>query len=158
MSFFSSSALLAKSNYIHEKKLEQPKQIVFGIAHSCVIDRKDRLKCWGENVWGQLGYGDTLNRYGLPKKFVHLDKQKIIQIALGDCHTCALFEQGDVKCWGCNLFGQLGSGDYISRSKPSEEFVDLDKEKATQITLGRYHSCATLESGKTKCWGWITSI
>ena len=39
-------------------------------------------------------------------------------IALGWAHTCALLVGGDVKCWGYNIYGQLGTGDWSSRSSP----------------------------------------
>ena len=36
-------------------------------------------------------------------------------IATGVGHSCALFDDGAVKCWGNNLSGQLGLGDQFSR-------------------------------------------
>ena len=31
-------------------------------------------------------------------------------IAAGGSHTCALLDNASVKCWGYNLYGQLGIG------------------------------------------------
>ena len=39
-------------------------------------------------------------------------------IALGYAHTCALLVGGDVKCWGSNGYGQLGTGDTSIRYSP----------------------------------------
>jgi hypothetical protein len=38
------------------------KRISCGLYHVCVILDNDRLKCWGENLYGQLGYGDNSAR------------------------------------------------------------------------------------------------
>ena len=40
-------------------------------------------------------------------------------IAAGSSHTCAIVNNGDVKCWGYNYFGQLGLGDTINRLNPT---------------------------------------
>lgn len=32
-------------------------------------------------------------------------------VAAGESRTCAILEDGTVKCWGYNKYGQLGLGD-----------------------------------------------
>eukprot|EP01084_Bolivina_argentea_P261833 442631_1 len=36
--------------------------IVAGQSHTCVVSTLNKIKCWGLNHEGQLGYGDTNNR------------------------------------------------------------------------------------------------
>ena len=36
--------------------------IATGHSHACAVFENGRLKCWGWNAAGQLGYGDTDNR------------------------------------------------------------------------------------------------
>jgi hypothetical protein len=40
-------------------------------------------------------------------------------IAAGNAHTCALTTGGGVKCWGYNVFGELGDGSAGTRSYPA---------------------------------------
>eukprot|EP01083_Nonionella_stella_P182241 655204_1 len=39
-----------------------PMKIVTGYAHSCALSTTNKVKCFGGNGLGQLGYGDTNNR------------------------------------------------------------------------------------------------
>ena len=61
-------------------------------------------------------------------------------ISSGISHVCAITEQGDVRCWGDNTFGQLIS--------PA-----LSNIKFTQISSGAWHSCAVAINQEVICWG-----
>ena len=139
-----------------------------GWAHTCALSAEGAVRCWGYNWNGQLGLGDTDDRGDQPGEMganlaaVDLGGgQAAIAIAAGWSHTCALLESGYVKCWGDNLEGQLGLGDEASRGdKPGEMGsslppVDLGAgEEAVAITAGFAHTCALLQGGRVKCWGW----
>ena len=80
-------------------------------------------------------------------------------IALGELHACALLDDGHVKCWGSNDYGQLGLGDTVRRNGPSLgdalPTIDLGTgRRAVAIAAGRYTSCASLDDGSFKCWGY----
>ena len=80
-----------------------------------------RVKCWGANQAGQLGYGDTqnrgdgLNEMGSNLALVNTGSQSIVDVSAGDGVTCTMNSLSAVQCWGLNVLGQLGieSTNYI---------------------------------------------
>mmetsp|Transcript_30126 Transcript_30126/g.52953 ORF Transcript_30126/g.52953 Transcript_30126/m.52953 type:complete len:100 (+) Transcript_30126:140-439(+) len=45
-------------------------------------------------------------------------------ICAGQHHTCVILNMGQVKCWGRNLYGQLGVGNNASRGNGLNEMGD----------------------------------
>jgi alpha-tubulin suppressor-like RCC1 family protein len=75
---------------------------------------------------------------------------KAVAIASGKTHSCALLASpGPVACWGSNANGELGR---IGPASSVPLRVTL-AEQAIAVAAGDRFSCATLESGKTFCWG-----
>ena len=103
----------------------------------------------GSQLQGQLGMGNY-TRLNIPSEAINLGG-KAVAISLGFDHSCAVLENGDVKCWGESHYGQLGTGDNTHLNIPSAP-INLGG-KAVAISLGREHSCAVLENGEVKCWG-----
>lgn len=138
-----------------------------GEAHSCALLDNSQIKCWGGNWQGQLGYGDNQNRadqsgeMGTALPYVDLGGQySASAIAVGDEHTCALLDDGQVKCWGDNYYGELGLGDTNNRGDYPGEMgtalptVNLGTGRfAKQLVAGGYHTCVLLDTNQVKCWG-----
>ena len=73
-------------------------------------------------------------------------------LATGGTHTCAILDDGSLKCWGYNGEGQLGIGSSISHSTPQS--VDLGTGRtAVGVSLGWQHTCAILDDASLNCWG-----
>jgi len=79
---------------------------------------------------------------------------------VGGAHSCALLDDGSVKCWGGNEVGQLGLGDSVSRGNEASMMgdalpaVDLGSGRsALRIVAGTEHTCALIDDGSAKCWG-----
>jgi alpha-tubulin suppressor-like RCC1 family protein len=120
-----------------------------GTSHTCAIVNGG-VKCWGNNEYGQLGDGTTIDRY-IPVDVSGL-KSDVISVVAGPLYSCALTSGGGVKCWGGNSFGQLGDGTTTDRHIP----VDVNglTNGVISITLGNFFtSCALTSGGSVKCWG-----
>lgn len=125
------------------------KVIAVGGGHACALTNSGAVKCWGGNGSGQLGDG-TYDPSNVPVDVSGLSSG-ITAISAGVLHTCALTDNGAVKCWGHNSQGQLGDGTFTNRYTPVDVFGLSSGVKA--ITTGFFHTCAITQSGAVKCWG-----
>src|SRR3569832_2850329 len=82
-----------------------------------------------------------------------------ISIAASGAHSCALLDNGKVKCWGVNWGGQLGLGDTATRGDEPGEMgdalltVDVGLHSVISVRTGAAQTSAILEAGHLKCWG-----
>ncbi|MGB0152329.1 MAG: hypothetical protein ACPF92_08430, partial [Candidatus Poseidoniaceae archaeon] len=85
-----------------------------------------------------------------------------VDVSVGDHHTCAILDNGLLKCWGRDDYGQLGDGsstygrqgDGDPLVEPSIFPIDLGPGRsAVAVSAGSLHTCAILDSGDVKCWG-----
>ena len=124
-------------------------EITTGAEHSCALTAADGIKCWGDNVYGQVGDGTTIGRTS-PVDVSGLTSG-IVLISAGFWHTCAVTDTGGVKCWGRNQYGQLGDGTQTDRSLPVN-VVGLGSG-VMGLSSGQTQTCALTVTGGVKCWG-----
>ncbi len=129
-----------------------------GGGHSCALQPDTTIKCWGYNVYGQLGNGTTTDS-NTPVAVTGITGAT--QISAGGGHSCALLADTTIKCWGYNNYGQLGSNSYSFSSGSDIPVTDSNTPVtvtgitgATQISAGGDHSCALLADTTVKCWGY----
>ncbi len=118
--------------------------------HNCLIKAGGLLWCWGNNGLGQLGIGTLADGSAIPVA-VQTRSTGFSKIVTGSRHTCALSGVGAVYCWGDGTDGQLGQGNFISRTVIVNGVVGI--LDAVELAAGQYHSCAIRADGSMWCWG-----
>lgn len=152
--------------------------VAVGDSHSCVIlSSSQKVKCWGDNADGQLGYkldnlaasaktaiGDDAGEMA-SLDTVNLGDHFAKSIAAAGNTTCVILDNDQVKCWGKNSSGQLGqnSSDAIfSKNLDPADYptVDLNgpsygvKYTAKSVAVGSTNVCVIIaENLQPKCWG-----
>lgn len=141
-----------------------------GTNHTCVrvTSPGTRVRCWGDNIAGQLGSAWTVIAFPF---FETTSNQALTvnnlttplgSIAAGLEHSCAALTNNTVNCWGENAAGQLGNGTIAGFTPPgagasvSSTVFPVSVSgigSATQVSAGQFHTCALLASGTVRCWG-----
>ena len=124
-----------------------------GNIHTCAILDDGSLKCWGDDNYGQLGNGATTGNQPSPVSVDLGTGRTAVAVATGNRNTCAILDDGSLKCWGGDSQGQVGNG-ATSGNQPSPVSVDLGAGRtAVAIDVYGYHTCAILDDASVKCWG-----
>lgn len=117
--------------------------------HTCALLNTGTVTCWGTNATGQLGDG-TKNDGPTPVVVQNMGG-KAKAIATGSIHSCALLQDGTVRCWGANQYGQLG---YNTNGQDSTQPGSvLLQTAAIAISAGPNNTCAILVDHTAWCWG-----
>jgi hypothetical protein len=119
-----------------------------GDTHSCGLDVQGRGWCWGGNNFGEVENNSSVIR-GSP---VLRSDDSLLDIGVGEKWTCALFVQGDVRCWGVRWDSMSGAGSHpISREGWAPALSPSDKPVA--LSVGTRHACVITDKGNLVCWG-----
>jgi alpha-tubulin suppressor-like RCC1 family protein len=122
-------------------------QVTAALAHTCGVRVDGRLFCWGLDLDGRLGLGTTEEEVAQPAQVGSAGDY--LQVQANWFHTCALREGGRLECWGRNVEGQLGLGDWMSRAAPETVASSVPW---SALAVGRFHTCA-IRAGAVYCWG-----
>ena len=140
--------------------------IAVGAGFNCAMLDNGTVKCFGWNDSGQLGIdndtqmGDDTGEMALLTGINLGTGRTATAISAGGYHACALLDNGSVKCWGGNGYGQLGIDNTTTMGDDSGEMAQLTGinlgtgRTVTAITAGGYHTCALLDNASVKCWGY----
>ncbi len=132
------------------KNLSGVKKLASGGFQNCALLKDKIVKCWGRVFTGiATPEGQEQIIKLMPALVKNLSGVKDLDVSWG--HACAVVENGRVKCWGDNSYGQLGDG--TTQNKKHATFVK-NLTGAKQVKVGGYQSCALIKDGSLKCWGY----
>ncbi|KAJ5460761.1 uncharacterized protein N7458_002313 [Penicillium daleae] len=132
--------------------------VVMSKLHTAVItdDPEANLFVCGFGPGGRLGTGDESTRFS----FVCIETgglagRKVMSVALGQDHSLAITEFGEIFSWGSNRFGQLGyslprtsnKNDVPIQSTPRQIFNPFKKETIIGAAASSIHSVVFSNSG-----------
>lgn len=116
-------------------------EVAAGYDYTCVLTESGGVKCWGfiSSMW----HAEPTYISGL--------ESGVVSLSAGPYHVCVVTTAGAAFCWGENRDGQLGTGDYNSRSIPTQVVGLTSGVKS--ISAGLFFTCAVMTNGDAKCWG-----
>ena len=120
---------------------------------TCALTDAGEVWCWGQNVSGQLGQGNTTS-YTLPVK-VSLPAAATM-VAAGSSHACAVVGDGDLYCWGNNSYKQSAPSSAATANLGPTQVTGfpLSTPKVSAVSVGSYYTCAVVgEAAELYCWG-----
>ena len=123
------SSFTAVSNFLGTNRPIQ--KIVSGYGFYLGLDTFGGLYAWGQNSYGQLGTGDTVNRASPTK----IGNSSWSQIGSGQYTGYAIDSTGRLFAWGYNQYGQLGQGNTLNASSPVQLTASADSS-FTAVSAG----------------------
>ncbi|OJJ45500.1 hypothetical protein ASPZODRAFT_26849 [Penicilliopsis zonata CBS 506.65] len=132
--------------------------IVMSKLHTAILtnDPESNLFMCGFGPGGRLGAGDESTRFS----FVCIETgglagKRVISVALGQDHSLAITEHGEIFSWGSNKYGQLGyslprtnnKNDIPTQTTPRQIFNPFKKEAILGAAASAIHSVVYSSSG-----------
>lgn len=134
-------------------------------ASNCVVFDDRSVRCWGDNLSGELGEsgvearGDEFAEMGVGLRPIRTSLG-IVDVQVGGRFACSLASDHGVRCWGENAYGALALNEIGSRkirsweSLESIQPIELGADFVPNlISVGGHSVCAISTTGILKCWG-----
>lgn len=104
-------------------------KIYGGTNNFCAISTSQKLICWGYSYYhdigkGVLDAGSTFSSYQTNPTEL-MPSERFVNASVQKGHSCAVTTSGNLKCWGGNVYSQMGDG-YIQASARAPVYVLRD--------------------------------
>src|SRR5690606_1869275 len=133
--------------------------IAAGWNYTCAVLQTGQIKCWGRGNDGRLGYGNVswVGLFNTPADVGFVDVGgTAVKVDCGNGHTCALLDDGTIRCWGWGGRGQLGYGNppnIGANEAPATAGPVEIGGLALDVMAETYQTCAIRDDGRVLCWG-----
>ena len=129
-----------------------------GYDNNCAVTQGGQARCWGYQGDGALGNNGSVDS---PVPVVVRNAQNgqpltnVRQVSVGGYHGCARLGNGQVRCWGDNDAGELGTGGVIDNARAVLVRTAGGNPLAgvADIEVGKYSTCALMNNRQVRCWG-----
>ena len=146
-------------------RFQKPKpkfvDVYCGSYHTFACTSNGLVYAWGLNNYGQLGTGDSENRFQpqrLPKKWIDEGDGKFIGLDVaGGLHHTVLCNQGNLYALGRTEYGRLGLGTEVNEEVTKPRKVP-GMTGVKQVGAGSACSFAVCDSGSVFSWGMGTNL
>ncbi len=136
--------------------------LALGASHTCALLPNRDVKCWGNNMDGQLGVGDS--DLATPRTTPQLvprptgaSRDIVTNIYAGLQQSCLTDSDGFVYCWGIHHAHDQQLNNAIAPKPVLLDNITLevdDYDVPEQFALGKHYTCVLFpRKGEIKCWG-----
>jgi alpha-tubulin suppressor-like RCC1 family protein len=146
-------------------RLKPVLQVSIYLFQMCALFDDGQVSCFGRARKGSIGadskqfFPVTTPRAATAIVFSTTDLA--VSVTAGYQHSCAVFANGKMRCWGYNAQGQLGDGATTPISwggtglaislAPFVSFATTDQ--VASVGLGAQNTCALFSNGRARCFG-----
>lgn len=122
-----------------------------GDGDTCAITSDTALWCWGDNLYGQLGYATGAIDWSTTPQQVTAIGTGVVKVAVGFSQTCAVKSDGTLWCWGDNSYGELGLPD-AGAGTGTPTRVTAAGNTVVDVSAAE-NTCIRKSDGTVWCWG-----
>lgn len=122
-----------------------------GDSHTCAALPGGSIKCFGHQEYNQIATGYYAGPVAEPVAVLGI--ANAVAMTGGYQFSCVLLQTRQIKCFGYNRWGQIGSSSCAFADGAADCSLVVGITDAIDVAAGSNHACAVLASGKVNCWG-----
>lgn len=119
---------------------------------TCAVNTLDEVFCWGWNFSGQVGVDPATTSIVSPTKVTALGTT-VRSVSVGSVNSCVVTTSSEIRCWGNNSYGQLGTAVPVGQSSHTPTAINGLSGTYNVVATGVDSICALRSDASVYCWG-----